>query len=330
MFRYPDGALPNCGALSYLFAAYSSGIVCLANRAGGLNMLGIVLVASALCMAAYLIHDCAHNAIFRSTASNARLAVVLGWITGSCYTPTDAIIRKHMLHHKERIDNVSFDYRIALRTRPRLTVLVRILEWCYLPAVELWMRLAVLTAPFRERRFAARRARVLCMLLVRGTLFTMLGMWSPRALGLYVIAYLLFVHVLRFFDAFQHSYALRVVSTMDDVDRAARPPPDYEERNTYSNPLASRWPWLNWLVLNFPFHNAHHHRPHEPWYRLPQIHREYYGDLSARTLCGTQMLRNYHHYRVVRVLDDYGAEGHGIEDPTRFAGALGVSFLTQY
>ena len=57
MFRYPDGALPNCGALSYLFAAYSSGIVCLANRAGGLNMLGIVLVASALCMAAYLIHE---------------------------------------------------------------------------------------------------------------------------------------------------------------------------------------------------------------------------------------------------------------------------------
>ena len=43
----------------------------------------------------------------------------------------------------------------------------------------------------------------------------------------------------------------------------------YEEDNTYSNLLSTRYPWLNLLVLNFCYHNVHHNKPSEPWYRLP-------------------------------------------------------------
>ena len=36
---------------------------------------------------------------------------------------------------------------------------------------------------------------------------------------------------------------------------------DYEEHNTYSNLLSQRFPVFNLLVLNFCYHNVHHHKP---------------------------------------------------------------------
>ena len=137
-------------------------------------------------------------------------------------------------------------------------------------------------------------------------------------------------YALRFFDAFQHTYALHQLQSPHAPVAELRHSAEYEEANTYSNPLTIRWLPLNWLVLNFPFHNAHHRRPIEPWYRLPQVHVACFGALQQRTLNAGLLLRNYHRYRVARVLDDYGDPGHGLADPQRFAGALGVSFLTQY
>ena len=36
---------------------------------------------------------------------------------------------------------------------------------------------------------------------------------------------------------------------------------EYEQMNTYSNVTSLRHPWLNLLLLNFPYHNAHHEPP---------------------------------------------------------------------
>jgi omega-6 fatty acid desaturase (delta-12 desaturase) len=42
--------------------------------------------------------------------------------------------------------------------------------------------------------------------------------------------------------------------------------------------ISFRYELPNWLVLNFGYHNAHHAKPTAPWYRLPALHRELFGD----------------------------------------------------
>jgi fatty acid desaturase len=90
-------------------------------------------------------------------------------------------------------------------------------------------------------------------------------------------------------------------------------------------------PWLNLLLLNFSYHNAHHERPIVPWHDLPRLHRQLFPAEHSQTIPMTELLRGYHRDRVARILsEDYGevntAAAAGKAD--RFLGAAGVSFLT--
>jgi fatty acid desaturase len=103
----------------------------------------------------------------------------------------------------------------------------------------------------------------------------------------------------------------------------------YEHANTYSNVLSVRFPWLNLLVLNFPYHNAHHVRPAVPWYELPALHRSLYGDADRQVIPSRTLLAGYHRHRVARVFaDSYGAVAADGARTRIFIGAVGVSFLT--
>jgi fatty acid desaturase len=103
----------------------------------------------------------------------------------------------------------------------------------------------------------------------------------------------------------------------------------YEYDNTYSNLLATRWRWLNLLVLNFPYHNAHHARTGMPWYELPALHRELYGEHNPQVIPCRDLIAGYHRHRVERVLaEDYGSVTREGRRASGFIGAVGVSFLT--
>jgi fatty acid desaturase len=81
--------------------------------------------------------------------------------------------------------------------------------------------------------------------------------------------------------------------------------------------------------LNFGYHNAHHHRPSVPWYRLPKLHRELHDEHPHAVLPLAALLRTWHRNRVRRVLsNDYGAPSPGRPGADAFVGAHGVSFLT--
>jgi fatty acid desaturase len=147
---------------------------------------------------------------------------------------------------------------------------------------------------------------------------------------LYALAYLLFLNVLRFMDAFQHTYEVFVTRSLVAAPPDARRDLGYEYANTYSNLLGERYWWLNLLVLNFSYHNAHHCRPGEPWYRLPALHRSLYGErrdrqvITCAELCGS-----FHRHRVARVFAaDYGRVAASGDRAAGFLGAVGVSFLT--
>jgi fatty acid desaturase len=330
VFKRAGGAWPNLAVLAYTLLGWPAGIYLLTLPGALWNLVGVWLVAHTLVYSGYLIHDCAHHAIFASALANDRLGLLMSWLNGACIANYFALKKKHLRHHSDRLDVVTFDYRGTLERMPvPLRRLVLLLEWAYVPAVELVMRGLVVATPFTDGR-PAERVRVLLFMALRIAAFAVLAWVSVKALLLYALAYLIFLNVLRFMDAFQHTYEIFVSRSLAPAPADPRRDLQYEYANTYSNLVAEHASWLNLLVLNFAYHNAHHVRPSEPWYRLPALHRSLYGEgRDAQVIPCAELLRSYHRYRLQRVL----AEGYGTVAATgaraeHFLGAIGVSFLT--
>ena len=311
LFRYPDGAWPNLLAIAYAFFGWGIGVWLLTRPEWALNGLGVILTAHTLVYSAYLIHECAHNTIFASPKINDRLGEALSWLNGACVATYRGLKEKHLRHHADRLDVVTFDYRAVLNAAPQwVRRLVLALEWAYVPAVEILLRGLVIATPFQYGTLQDR-IRTGAIVLVRAAFFVGLALISIKAVLLYAVAYLLFVNVMRFMDAFQHTYDVFATRSLDKAPDELVRDRKYEYENTYSNLVSLRMPWLNLLVMNFPYHNAHHTRPALPWYQLPELHRSLYGNgdrpvMSQVMPCRT-LLASYHKHRVARVFaTDYG------------------------
>ena len=332
-FRYADGVLPNIAAIAYAIGAYTGGIALLVFVPLPGQVIGTLLVAHALIMSSYLFHEFAHHSIFKSAAANTRWGVLMTWINGSCYASFADLRRKHVRHHVDRADVITFDFKGFLRRSPGwFRNLVLALEWAYVPAVELIMHAYVMALPFIAEEKKHRRARVIAIITIRAAAFALLGWVSPIGLLGYAIAYMIMLHVLRFADAYQHTYDAFAILQGGDIPADKVRDHTYEQRNTYSNLVSVTHPLLNLLLLNFSYHNAHHERPIEPWYRLPRLHAELFPGDYVQVLPMTTLLAAHHRYRVKRVLsEDYGdvpERPSGHLDPSGFYGAVGVSFLT--
>lgn len=331
LFRHADGVWPNTAALAFTVLGWPLGIALLGQAHWAFNALGVLLVALTLTWSAYFIHEFAHQAIFKTPQANQRWGVLMSWVNGSAYASFDDLRRKHMRHHVERADVITFDVQAFLRARPLVRRVVLALEWLHIPAVEFVMRGFVIALPFMGERKKAARGRVVGVAVVRLTAWALLATWSLKAFCLYALAYLLFVHLLRFADCFQHTYDAYPI--LDD-----KPIPDdkvrdraYEQANTYSDVVGLDAKWLNLVWLNFGFHNAHHERPVAPWYQLPALHRQLYADKSPQVVTVGELLRAYHRHRVTRVLAKHYGAVLPPGTPHRadgFIGAVGVSFLT--
>lgn len=331
-FRHPGGTAPNVAALAFVLLGYPGGVALLGASSWAPNALGFALLVLSLTWSAYFIHEFSHHAIFRSPAANERWGVLMSWINGSCYASFAGLRRKHMRHHVEHADVVSFDARgFLLRAPARLRRMVLALEWAYIPAVEFLMRGFVLMQPFGPKGSARERLRVIGIALVRAAAFALLAWWSVKALLLYFIAYLVFVTLLRFADCFQHTYDAYPIADDQPIPQDKLRDRVYEQANTYSDIVGLESPLLNLVWLNFGYHNAHHARPTVPWHALPAYHRELYGDDCGQVIPVRELLRSFHIHRVRRVLsEDYGAVLPA-GTPGRadgFVGAVGVSFLT--
>jgi fatty acid desaturase len=208
---------------------------------------------------------------------------------------------------------------------------MQLLEWLYIPAVEIVMHLLVLVVPFILPSRKHRRMRVLSILLTRTAVFALLIWYAPRVIFFYPLAYLMFMTVMRFMDAHQHTYELFETLEQPRGEEARQFDREFEQRNTFSNIFSLAHPWLNLLVLNFGYHNAHHIKPIEPWYRLPALHDEVFGDDCKQVLPIGHLLRAYHRFRVPRMLnEDASDSGVAERQGVDFVGVDGVSFLTAH
>jgi fatty acid desaturase len=328
VFREPAGALPNSLVLAGTSLAWLASFALMGADSALANVAGVLLCTQAMVLAAYLVHEAAHYTLFSSPAGNRRIGEWVSFIAGASYASFERIRHLHIRHHRDRADLVCFDFKALMERRPGLRRLLEALEWAYIPATEILMHLQVVWRPFAVPEQRRHLPRALGMLLLRGLLLAALAAWSPKALLLYALAYLLLLHVLNFFDAFHHTFEQFVVQAgqpipLDGRDRA------YEHDNTYSNLVSTRWPWLNLLTLNFGYHNAHHERAAVPWYRLPQLHRELYGDGDPAVMPVAALLATWHRNRVRRVhARDYGVATAGRVQSATFVGTHGVSFLS--
>lgn len=315
----------SAAAIAYVFIGYGVGIAALMAASGWLNLVGLLLVIHTLMWAAYFVHDFMHNAIFQRAGLNRAFGQAMLFLTGSSYCRYRDLAHHHLAHHKDRADFSAFAIADFLQALPRpLRQLIIGLEWLYFPVINFILRWLCLLTPFFSQRRRDERWRNGLQLLVRGSLFSAIAIYSPRAVLLYFLAYLAFIHILRFMDCFQHTYT---------VFRLDQPLPRYdlahEELNTFSNVLTQRWPWLNLIFLNFGYHNAHHRVVRCPWYLLPALDRELYRPDYRQVVTLPRLIANYHRFRVHRLFHGQGEvvdEASGVS-LHNFVGAIGVSFL---
>ncbi len=328
LFRDREAAAANLLVLTWTSTGWLASFALMAANPIVLNVAGTLLCVHTMVLAAYLVHEAAHQTLFTVPAANSAAGETMSFIAGSSYAAFERIRHMHIRHHVDRADLICFDFKGLLQRRPLVLRVLQILEWAYVPATELLMHAQVVVRPFfvpTQRRYLPRTAG---MLMVRGALLLALGWWSPKALALYCLALLLFLHVLNFFDAFHHTFEQYFITPDQELAPIARER-GYEQANTYSNLISSRHPWLNLLTLNFGYHNAHHHRASLPWYRLPELHRSLYGEETPAVMPLRELLRTWHRHRVHRVSgESYGTPGHGTDRADSFIGAHGVSFLT--
>ena len=324
------------GALCYSLAAYGAGWSLLFAGGAALWLPGILLLSHGMIIAAYLIHECAHNTVFRENRHNTRLGTLLGWITGSCYARHVDVRYKHFRHHVDNDDVVYFDYEEWFRAHPRSYRVVTWLEAWYIPAHDILMHLMLMLTSFAIAPRRNQRRRNLVVLVLRLSVLGAVAVLAPMAFAGYLLAQMLLIIVLRFMDSLQHDYPYHL-TLFGECTSPHKGDAQWEQEHTFSNVISWRWQWPNWLVLNFGYHNAHHARPTAPWYELPRLHRELFGDDPSNVIRLRPQLQIYHRYRRHRIFHDAPGlprvEGRAYlraAQAVRVTGGHAASFLTPF
>lgn len=335
LLHEPEGLRYYGGALLYALLGYVVGIAGLFHGNPVVNLLSVLLLAHAMTISAYLVHECGHNLVFRKIQNNTRLGRMLTWLCGASYGTYEDIRYKHFRHHVDNDDVVWFDYERFFREHPRTLQLTRFLEWFYVPAHDLIMHFIMIFTSFIIPERRSQRARNVAVILVRGGIFLALFVWFPKVAVLYAVAYMLMMTVLRFMDSIQHDYSYNL--TLFDSGRPPRKGDTaWEQEHTFSNPQSFDIEFLNWLTLNFGFHNAHHADMTVPWYRLPARHRELFGDSPENVVPFRSQLKIFHKQRVRRIMDNHEENSPSGRDYLLAArrgevyGGNAASFLTSF
>jgi fatty acid desaturase len=336
LLKEPQGLRYNGAAVLYAVGSYVLGFAGLFNDSMAISLLATLLLAHAMTIAAYLIHECGHHLVFARSRHNAWLGRAMSWLCGAAYGTYEDMRYKHFRHHVDNDDVVWFEYEEFFERHPNILRVTRFLEWFYIPAHDLIMHFIMVFTSFIIPERRDQRTRNVTVIAIRGGVYTALLISFPKVAILYAIAYLLMMHVLRFMDALQHDYPYHAtlfeyVQPPHKGDRA------WEQEHTFSVPLSLRFEKLNWLTLNFGYHNAHHADMNVPWYRLPVLHEELTGGDPERVIPLASQLRLYHRNRVLRVCnpqpDDYPQGSEYLRSARAGIGPIGgnaASFLTSF
>ena len=331
----PEGLRYNGGALAYAVLGYVVGFAGLFHDHWAVNLLATLLLAHAMTISAYLIHECGHNLVFKSIKHNADLGRFLAWLCGAAYGTYEDMRYKHFRHHVDVDDVAWFDYERFFEEHPVVLKVTKFLEWFYIPAHDLMMHTIMVFTSFVIPQRRKQRRRNVIVILVRGGVYVLLVVFIPKVALLYAIAYMLMMTILRFMDSLQHDYPYAL--TLFDFGKPLRKGDfEWEQEHTFSNPHTFNDSIANWFTLNFGFHNAHHSDMTVPWYRLPARHREIFGDDPANAIPLWPQLKIFHRQRVNRIVGNHEGDepfGRGFlvaAQKAEVSGGNAASFLTSF
>lgn len=318
----------NTTAITYTFLAYISGVCLIFTPIPFYNVIGVLLLTQSLVYSAYLTHEFMHGTIFKARSWNNVFGNIMLWLNGGCYNKFQALTLQHIAHHIDRADVFTFEPIAKLQQLPKLVrKFILALEYLYFPAMGFWSRWHSAFSPFWNPAKIDEKNRVIYILATRIVMFSLLGIISLKALIFYFVAYIGMITILRWADAFQHTYeGFPPGIELPKRDRA------HEEAHTYSTLLSRKYSWLNVLLLNFGYHNAHHMLMKCPWYSLPELNREIEKSINVRYVSLKQQLIHYHRFRLTRFILGQGEAVDENNNPTfnKFYGAHDVSFLFLY
>ena len=320
LYRYSDGNLANTTALNYTICAYILSMYTLSVGNLWFFLFSIILLAHGMVISAYLVHEFIHNSFFKDPKLNRIFGIIGVWILGCGYLPYDLLREKHLRHHVERKDVLAIDYRSWLAHHPTFFLLIQTLQKIHFPAVEWLTHILGMISPFLIHSRKHHRLRTIMVFISRIIFFGLLYALSPFLLLGWFIAYTICIGVLGFMDAYQHTYEITL-----ELDQSPEKPKydrEYEEENTFSNIHNRIHPALNLITLNFSYHNIHHWKSGEPWYRLPALHQKRYKNKCTQEIPFIEQLNNFFKYRTTRISN---TAQDAITD--KELGAAGVSFL---
>ncbi|MSR23419.1 MAG: fatty acid desaturase [Gemmatimonadetes bacterium] len=225
------------------------------------------LAGALVCHSLYvLIHECAHNLLFRRAVPNT-LAGILANVP-SLIPSSVSFKRYHLKHHAfQGVYELDADLPSVWEARLIGNSPVGKALWLLL------FPLFQMARPFRIREMSFLDGWVVLNMVVVLAFDVVLWSWlGPRAFA--------FLFLSAFFSIGLHPVGARWIQRHYLVD---------EEQETYSY-----YGRLNALAFNVGYHNEHHDFPSVPWNRLPRVKataREYYEELTSYTSWGRLLLR---------------------------------------
>lgn len=287
---------------AYPLVAFTGSLWMLARGSLIFYPLWIVVLAHATTYAGLLSHECMHNAVFVHAAHNRRLGVLLTWLSGASYFSFGLLQAQHLEHHKHHVGVDGFSARRWLAAQPRVAqAIIVALEWLYVPVLTVIINVRARAVPLLDAQHRHLAPRIAVVLAVRVAAFAALGWYRPAALAAYLAAHLLMIQLMRVYDCFHHTF--EVYPRGAPVPKL---PDDYLQKNTYSSLFSRRHGWTNAVFLNYGYHNAHHERPGAPWYELPALDREMFGESEAHCILMPDMLLYFHKNRIARLFKELG------------------------
>lgn len=317
--------IKNVVAITYTVVAYAAGLGLILTKPWLVNSLGVIFLTHAMVLSAALTHEFIHGNVFSKKQANTFGGKMMTYLNGGCYASWEALVEHHFNHHLYHADFVKFDVSAYFNAMsPWRRWVYAALEWLYFPIFAFELRWRIMLAPFFDAEKQSQRWRTAALMLCRMVVFTGLAWASWKTLLLYLVSYVSFVNIMRFVDAFHHTYEYVVVGH-DFLQRDRH----YEQSHTFSNLVSTKHPWLNLLFLNFGYHNAHHHNMSVSWHELPRLHRKLYARSEGGLLPLHQLIGNYHCFRISRLFSGQGDASLGRKEAiASFTGGVAVSLLT--
>ena len=140
ILKEPEGLVYYGASVLYVVCGYLIGFAGLFHSAWPVNLVATMLLAHAMIIAAYLIHECGHQLIFKRSRLNARLGRVMSWFCGAAYGTFEDMRYKHFRHHVDNGDVVWFEYEEFFAEHPLVLRVTQAFEWFYIPAHDLIMQ----------------------------------------------------------------------------------------------------------------------------------------------------------------------------------------------